>query len=117
VVGFASEPGLLEKLAVESSGYEGPTGIVGVLASELAAAGFEVASLWVGLPHYINASPNPRGALALVQKLTEYLDFRVDDAPLAREAADFENRVSEMVAGDPALSEYVKDLKRREFAQ
>jgi proteasome assembly chaperone (PAC2) family protein len=117
VVGFASEPGLLEKLAVEPSGYEGPTGIVGVLASELAAAGFEVASLWVGLPHYINASPNPRGALALVQKLTEYLDFRVDDAPLAREAADFENRVSEMVAGDPALSEYVKDLKRREFAQ
>ena len=97
VVGFASDPALLEKLAVEPSGYEGPTGIVGVLASELATAGFEVASLWVGLPHYINASPNPRGALALVQKLTEYLDFRVDDAPLAREAADFENRVSALV--------------------
>ncbi len=117
VVGFASEPGLLERLAVEPSGYEGPTGIVGVLASELAKAGFEVASLWVGLPHYINAAPNPRGSLALVQKLTEYLDFRVDDAPLAKQAAEFENRVSEMVASDPALTEYVKVLKRREFAQ
>ena len=76
-----------------------------------------MASLWVGLPHYINAAPNPRGALALVQKLTECLDFRIDEAPLAREAAEFENRVSEMVAADPALTEYVKDLKRREFAQ
>ena len=117
VVGFASDPKLLERLAVEPSGYEGPTGIVGVLGSELARAGFEVASLWVGLPHYINAAPNPRGALALLQKLTEYLDFRVDAAPLAREAAEFENRVSEMVAADPALTEYVKVLKRREFAQ
>ena len=45
------------------------------------------------------------------------LDFRVDEGPLQREAADFEGRIAEIVASDPALSEYVKDLKRREFAQ
>ena len=74
-------------------------------------------SLWAGLPHYINASPNPRGALALVQKLTRSLDFRVDTEPLQRRAAEFEQRISALVASDPELSEYVRQLKRREFAQ
>ncbi len=117
VAGFASDPELMHRLAIEPSGYEGPTGIVGVLGSELRDAGFEVVSLWAGLPHYINASPNPRGALALLHKAAEYLELRLDELPLQREAAEFENRISELVASDPALSEYVKELKRREFAQ
>jgi hypothetical protein len=49
--------------------------------------------------------------------LTQVLDFRIDEGPLQRDAADFEGRIAEIVASDPALSEYVKDLKRREFAQ
>jgi len=117
VTGFASHPGLLELLDVAASGYEGPTGIVGVLAEHLAAEGHEVVSLWAGLPHYINASPNPRGALALVQKLVVFLDLKLDLEGLAREAAAFEERVSTLVASDPELGEYVRALKKREFAQ
>jgi hypothetical protein len=55
--------------------------------------------------------------LALVSKLTQVLDFRIDEGPLQRAAAEFEGRIAEIVASDPALAEYVKDLKRREFAQ
>jgi predicted ATP-grasp superfamily ATP-dependent carboligase len=117
VTGFASDPDLMERLSVEPTGYEGPTGIVGVLASRIREAGLEMVSLWAGLPHYIAATPNARGVLALVQKLTQVLDFRVDEGPLQRAAADFEGRIAEIVASDPALAEYVKDLKRREFAQ
>lgn len=117
VTGFASEPRLLEGLGVAPSGYEGPTGIVGVLADRLNAAGVEVVSLWAGLPHYISASPNPRGALALVQKLMELLDIKLDVEPLRRRAASFEQKISEIVASDPELSEYVRQLKRRDFAQ
>ena len=73
--------------------------------------------LWAGLPHYINATPNPRGALALVQKLTAFLGIKLDEEPLRREAAAFEQRISNLVAGDPELCEYVRQLKRREFAQ
>ena len=80
-------------------------------------AGLETVSLWAGLPHYIAATPNARGVLALVQKLTQVLDFRVDEGPLQRSAAEFEAQISELVAADPVLAEYVKDLKRREFAQ
>jgi predicted ATP-grasp superfamily ATP-dependent carboligase len=116
VTGFATDPSELEKLAVVASGYQGPTGIVGVLGSRLEAEGIPVLSLWAGLPHYINASPNPRGALALIQKLVQCLHFRVDEEPLRRTAAEFEERISKLVASDADLSEYVRQLKKREFA-
>jgi hypothetical protein len=117
VSGFASSAERMERLDVDPSAYEGPTGIVGVLGDRLRAEGVEVVSLWVGLPHYIAVSPNARGALALVQRVCELLDLPVDRAPLEAEAAAFDEQVSELVSSDPALAEYVKELKRREFAQ
>ena len=117
VTGFASSPELTERFSIDPTGYEGPTGIVGVLADRMRDAGLETVSLWAGLPHYIAATPNARGALALVHKSAQVLDLRVDEGPLQRAAAEFEGRIAEIVASDPALAEYVKDLKRREFAQ
>ena len=95
----------------------GPTGMIGVLGHRLRERGCEVASLWAGLPHYVNVSPNPRGSLALIEKLSEFVGLRVDLEPLRSAAAECEERVSAMVAADPELSEYVRQLKRREFAQ
>jgi len=117
VSGFGSKDALPAELAIQPTGYEGPTGIVGVLGSRLVEAGFETVSLWAGLPHYIGVSPNPRGTLALVQKTCQLLDLPVDQQPLERSAAEFEARVAQLVASDPALSEYVRELKKREFAQ
>ncbi len=117
VTGFASEAGRLAAIGVAPSRYEGPTGIVGVLGEHLIADGVPVLSLWAGLPHYISASPNPRGALALVQKLASDLPLAIDEAPLRAEAAAFEEKISALVSGDPELSEYVRLLKKREFAQ
>jgi predicted ATP-grasp superfamily ATP-dependent carboligase len=106
----------MEALALERSAYEGPTGIVGVLGERLREAGLEVTSLWAGLPHYISLSPNARGALALAEKAAAALGVDVDLAPLRDAAAEFEARIARLVASDPALAEYVKELKRREFA-
>jgi hypothetical protein len=117
VTGFASTPGRLDAFGVKPTVYEGPTGIVGVLADRLRRDGVETVSLWAGLPHYIAASPNPRGALALIQKLADGLELKLDDEPLRSEAAAFEERVSALVAADPELLEYVRQLKRRDFAQ
>ena len=117
VTGFASDPSVLERIGVPASSYQGPTGIVGAIAERLRRDGIEIVSLWAGLPHYISAAPNPRGALALLHKLAELLELKLDDEPLRAEAARFEEKISAVVAGDPELTEYVRQLKRREFAQ
>ena len=117
VTGYATDERALEEIGVADSRYEGPTGIVGVLAERLLADGVQILSLWAGLPHYISASPNPRGSLALVQKLSAGLPLTIDEGPLRREAAAFEQRISDLVNADPELAEYVRLLKKREFAQ
>ncbi len=116
VTGFATNSEELEGLAVTSSDYQGPTGIVGVLGSRFEEEGIPIVSLWAGLPHYINVSPNPRGALALLQKLVQLLGLSLDEQPLRESAAEFEERISKLVASDAELSEYVRQLKKREFA-
>jgi hypothetical protein len=115
VTGFATHEEL-DGLSVTASDYQGPTGIVGVLGSRFEEEGIPVVSLWAGLPHYINATPNPRGALALLQKLVELLRFPLDEQPLRASAVEFEERISKLVASDDELSEYVRQLKKREFA-
>lgn len=117
VTGFATDESVLKRLDVETSGYQGPTGIVGVLGNRLEAEGVPVVSLWAALPHYISISPNPRGALALLQKLGECLDFQLDEEPLRANAVEFEARISKLVASDAELAEYVRQLKRRDFAR
>ena len=116
VTGFATEESELSVLEVESSDYQGPTGIIGVLGARLEEEGIPVVSLWAGLPHYINATPNPRGALALFQRLARCLALDIDPEPLVARAAEFEEQIAKLVASDPELADYVRELKKREFA-
>jgi proteasome assembly chaperone (PAC2) family protein len=117
VTGFASDSTLLDRFEIEPTSYEGPTGIVGVLSNALEEEGVEVLSLWAGLPHYISATPNPRGALALLRKVSQYLEIPFDLQKLKEDSLHFEEEISKIVASDEELSDYVKELKRREFAQ
>lgn len=117
LTGFSTDSAVLPSLGVTPSRYQGPTGILSVLAHAFEQEGLSVTSLWAGLPHYIEITPNPRGALALVQKMSECLGFRIDEAPLRLQAAEYEEKISAMVSADTELLEYVRQLKRREFAQ
>lgn len=116
LTGLATDASDLEMLGASTSRYEGPIGILGVLDDRLRREGLSVISLWAGLPHYIDASPNPRGALALVEALSRLLALDVDTESMWVEAAEFEERVSKVVAADAELADYVRRLKKREFA-
>ena len=74
-------------------------------------------SLWASLPHYLSVSPNPRGTLALLLRLNQWLGLRVDTTPLERAAADFQAKINDAVNADPKLSAFVRELKKREFEQ
>src|SRR5918997_314649 len=70
VTGIASDEGLVDRLGLSASRYEGPTGIVGCLQAAAADAGLPAASLWAAVPHYVAVVPNPKGALAPLTRRT-----------------------------------------------
>jgi proteasome assembly chaperone (PAC2) family protein len=117
ITGFATEPDLVKELDLMPSRYQGPTGIVGVLGDACRKKGIHNMSLWAALPHYLPASPNPRGSLALLLRLTQWLGLRTDTGGLERAAAEFQNKINELVNSDPNLSAFVRELKKREFEQ
>ena len=117
VGGFSSDPVLAERFGLGPSSYEGPTGIVGVLSDALHREGVRTLGIWASLPHYVSVTPNARGALALLQSLEPLIGVPLDLSSLESEAGEFDDRVSQLIAGDPSLTAYVRELKRRAFSQ
>ena len=116
IVGSSTDADLARELGLPPSRYEGPTGIVGVLAEAIADIPVPTLSLWARLPHYVQAAPNSRAALALLQRVESVTGFPIDKAALETAAATFDQEVSEAIAADPQLSAYVRELKRRAFS-
>jgi len=114
LTGFASDPTVLANLKVSATGYQGPTGIVGALADAIRRASLPIVSLWAAIPHYIAATPNPRGALALILKLREWMELPIDMAPLEAAAATFQAQLLEAVEGNSELAKYIRGLKKDE---
>ena len=60
ITGLSSDEGLVQRVGLSPSSYEGPTGIVGVLHAACQEAGVPTASLWASVPHYVAAAPTRR---------------------------------------------------------
>jgi predicted ATP-grasp superfamily ATP-dependent carboligase len=112
ITGLASDSALIARLGLNSSSYEGPTGIVGVLHAACQQAGLPSASLWAAVPHYIAAAPNPKAALALVRKLEGLVGVAVNAAELESAAADYERQVNLAVQSDPDIEAFVERLEQ-----
>jgi predicted ATP-grasp superfamily ATP-dependent carboligase len=113
ITATAADERLVQKLRLQPSRYEGPTGIVGVLHTAFARAGLDSASLWAAVPHYLAVSPNPKAALALVDGAVQLVGAPADIDDLSRASAVYEERVSEIVASDDDVQAYVRMLEER----
>jgi predicted ATP-grasp superfamily ATP-dependent carboligase len=112
MTGHASDSALVERLGIQPSSYEGPTGIVGVLHSACAQAGLPSASLWAAVPHYVAAASNPKAALALLRRVEGVIGVSVDVSELESAAADYERQVGLAVESDPEIQSFVERLER-----
>ncbi len=116
VTGFATEPGLQQRLegqTVSRARYEGPTGIVGTLHDTWRRAGLPAASLWVGLPPYLGTATNPQGSLALLQTLDRLFALGTDLTPLEEASRSFAEQVDEALSDNAEMKSYVAELERR----
>jgi proteasome assembly chaperone (PAC2) family protein len=113
LTGTAADPELIERLGLQHSRYEGPTGIVGVLHDTCRKHGIPSVSLWAPVPHYVATPPNPKATRALLERLGELLRIPVELGELAAAAQAWEQRVDELVSSDPDVSAYVRQLEER----
>ncbi len=113
VFGTSYDEHLALQLGLEPSRYEGPTGIIGVLHNYCIEAGIPSASLWAGVPSYVPGATSPKAALALVNRVGEFLGTTVPSIDLEIASAAYERQVTRLVGEDEETALYVQQLESR----
>ncbi|RBY84819.1 PAC2 family protein [Blastococcus sp. TF02A-26] len=113
VTGSAYDTQTAEKWGLETSRYEGPTGILGVFQDACVQAGLPAISFWAAVPHYVSQPPSPRATVALLQRVEEVLEVTVPLGALPVQAEEWVKTVDEMAQEDDEVVEYVRSLEER----
>ena len=111
VTGTASEPELIDRLKLEQSNYEGPTGIVGVFQDACTRMDIPAVSYWAAVPHYVAQPPCPKATLALVGQLEDLLEISIPLGDLPEESRAWERGVDELAEEDEEIGDYVRALE------
>lgn len=106
-----AHPEIANRLGVEVSQYEGPTGILGVIADACLRRGLDAVSLWAAIPHYASNSPSPKATLALVNALEDLLEITLPQGELPTQSLEWESEVDELAREDSDVADYVKALE------
>jgi len=111
IIGVATDPTLVERYGLQTSRYQGPTGVVGVMLEACREIGMPAISLWAATPHYLAANPNPKAMLALLTAAQEVLDVDLDTTELEVASAEFQTKVDEAMADNEDFIGYVRRLE------
>jgi proteasome assembly chaperone (PAC2) family protein len=113
----SSNPDDPQLLGIESSQYEGPTGIVGAFQHAAVHNGFTATSLWAAVPHYVGQSPCPKATLVLLKHLEDLLDVPIPLGDLPEQAEAWQHGVDELASDDEDIAGYVRRLEEQRDAQ
>lgn len=108
----SENPQVREELEVERSSYEGPVGILSVIATMAEEVGIPTISLWASVPHYVHNAPSPKATLALLDKLEELVDVVIPRGELLDEAREWEEGIDALAADDDEMRSYIEQLER-----
>lgn len=116
VIATTDQQDVINRLGAQRSGYEGPTGIIGVLNQAVMHSGIPCVSLWAAVPAYIPAAPSPKAVLALVQRCAELISVPVVMTDLEIASAAYERQVNEAMEDDEEIRTYIHQLEERYVA-
>jgi hypothetical protein len=97
----------------ERSTYEGPTGIIGVLADAAERAGIPTISVWASVPHYVHHGPCPKAALALLDKVESIIDVVIPRGDLETESVEWQEQVDRLSNEDDDMAAYITSLEQQ----
>jgi len=111
VSGTATELDLHDRLRLEPSHYEGPTGIVGVFQDACVRLDLPAVSFWAAIPHYLPQPPCPKATLALLAQVEDLLGISIPLGDLPEDSRAWERGVAELIEDDEDIAEYVHNLE------
>jgi predicted ATP-grasp superfamily ATP-dependent carboligase len=111
VTATSDDVDVITRFGAEASKYEGPTGIVGVLADAATRTGLTSLTCWAAVPHYAGGVPSPKATLGLLGKLESLFNITIPLADLGETARAWERGVNELAESDDEVAEYVHDLE------
>ncbi|MEY4398121.1 MAG: hypothetical protein RLZ53_697 [Actinomycetota bacterium] len=112
VTATSANPEVYALAEVEKTTYEGPVGILTLLAMELEKRGIPTMSLWASVPHYVHNGPVPKASLALLTEIEKFISLQFDHGELPSDAFKWERAVDELAESDEDLAEYVGNLEK-----
>ncbi|HEU0257708.1 MAG TPA: PAC2 family protein [Microbacteriaceae bacterium] len=112
VFASSSDARVRARFGLERSTYEGPTGILGVLADATERAGLPTVSVWASVPHYVHNAPSPKATLALIGRLEELIGVSIPHGNLAEQSAAWEAGIDALAADDEDMAAYIKQLEQ-----
>ena len=111
VTATAARPEFGERLGLEMSRYEGPTGILGAIQDACNQREIDALSIWAAIPHYVSSPPCPKATLSLLNHLEDLLELPIDLGELPEDAKAWEIGVDKLSQEDSEIADYVKSLE------
>ena len=111
VTATAARPEFGERLGLEMSRYEGPTGILGAIQDACNQREIDALSIWAAIPHYVSSPPCPKATLSLLNHLEDVLELSIDLGELPEDAKAWEIGVDQLSQEDSEIADYVKSLE------
>ncbi|QWT25413.1 PAC2 family protein [Subtercola sp. PAMC28395] len=100
------------ELDLERSAYEGPVGILSVIADAAEKLGIPTVSMWASVPHYVHNAPSPKATLALIEKLEELIDVTIPRGDLVDEAVAWQTGIDALAGEDEEMATYIQQLEQ-----
>ncbi|WBU38555.1 proteasome assembly chaperone family protein [Homoserinibacter sp. YIM 151385] len=100
------------ELELERSSYEGPVGILSVLADAAERGGIPTLSIWASVPHYVHNAPSPKAVLAMMERLDDFLPRPLERGDLVDESAAWESGIDALAGDDEDMAAYITQLEQ-----
>ncbi len=109
--GVGSDTVSVIRSGLDSSDYEGPTGMVGVVQGACAESGIRSLSVWAPTPPYLGGNPYPKAVLAVVEKISDLTNLHIDTSELITVDAEYTQKVDDALedAGSD-ISEFLEEI-------
>ncbi len=109
--GVSENTEINNSFGLQTSSYEGPTGIIGVINQLSTEVGIPNMSFWATVPNYVAGAESPKAALALIEKLKTTLNISLNTTDLEIASSAYERQINQIIEGDEDTSKYVDELE------